>query len=366
MASVELQNINKSYGDLEIIKACNLTIEEGEFIVLVGPSGCGKSTLLRTIAGLEPITSGKLFVDGRDLTNSDPVSRGVAMVFQSYALYPHMTVAENIGFGLKIANESKSAIDTRVQEVADILHLRPLLQRKPKALSGGQRQRVAIGRALARKPGIFLFDEPLSNLDASLRAEMRVELAKLHQELGNTMIYVTHDQVEAMTLASRMVVMQSGVVEQIGTPLELFNRPRNKFVAGFLGQPPINFIKVEEVVQGNAKTRLMLAGGFQLETSSVEKLAAETIVEVGVRPEDFQISSDLMALDLQVEVIEQLGSDTIVYGHLMDGQRITVRLQGQATFHPGQTIGVIPTEGKVVFFDLDGNNISVRGESMNL
>lgn len=360
MASVELQNIHKSYGNVEIIKSVNLQVQEGEFIVLVGPSGCGKSTLLRSIAGLEPITSGKLMIDGHDLTHADPVARGVAMVFQSYALYPHMTVAQNIGFGLKIAGERKDAIDARVREVADILHLGALLERKPKALSGGQRQRVAIGRALARKPRIFLFDEPLSNLDASLRAEMRVELAKLHQDLGNTMIYVTHDQVEAMTLATRMVVMQGGVVEQVGTPLELFNKPATRFVAGFLGQPPMNFIRVESSACSPAGSDLLLAGGYRLTLDARVNPRGTQVHEIGVRPEDFQLSSDAHALAFVVEVIEQLGSDTIVYGHLVDGQRITVRLQGQAQFQAGQRIGVVPVNDRVIAFDAQGHNLAMR------
>jgi ABC-type sugar transport system ATPase subunit len=359
MASVELQNISKSYGNIEIIKSCNLEVQEGEFIVLVGPSGCGKSTLLRSIAGLEAITSGKLLIDDQDLTHADPVARGVAMVFQSYALYPHMTVAQNIGFGLKIAGERKDVVDARVREVAAKLHLDELLARKPKALSGGQRQRVAIGRALARKPRIFLFDEPLSNLDASLRAEMRVELAKLHQDLGNTMIYVTHDQVEAMTLATRMVVMQAGIVEQVGAPLELFNRPATRFVAGFLGQPPMNFIRAESSVSASGRSEVQLAGGARVVLDAQVNPTGSQVFEVGVRPEDFQISTEAHALDLVVEVIEQLGCDTIVHGHLADGQRVTVRLQGQAHFNPGDHFGILPVLDRVVLLDAEGRNLAL-------
>ncbi|MCW8176879.1 ABC transporter ATP-binding protein [Verminephrobacter aporrectodeae] len=358
MASVELQNIHKAYGSVDIIKSCNLQVHEGEFIVLVGPSGCGKSTLLRCIAGLEPVSGGRLLVDGEDLTHAAPVERGVAMVFQSYALYPHMTVAQNIGFGLKIAGERKEAIAARVREVAALLHLDALLERKPKALSGGQRQRVAIGRALARKPRIFLFDEPLSNLDAALRAEMRVELAKLHQELGNTMIYVTHDQVEAMTLATRMVVMQAGVVEQVGTPLELFNRPATRFVAGFLGQPTMNFIRVQTSDCTAGRSRLLFAGDSCLDLDARVNPDAAQALEVGVRPEDCRLSCDAQALDLRIEVVEQLGSDTMVHGHLVDGQRMTLRLPGQARFKLGQQVGVSLVAERVILFDAQGRNLA--------
>ena len=367
MSSVELRGVNKSYGDAHIIKDCELKIVEGEFIVLVGPSGCGKSTLLRCIAGLEPISSGTLLMDGQDLTRADPVARGVAMVFQSYALYPHMTVAQNIGFGLKIAGQSEAAIKARVLEVATLLHLENMLERKPKALSGGQRQRVAIGRALARKPRIFLFDEPLSNLDASLRAEMRVELAKLHQALGNTMIYVTHDQVEAMTLATRMVVMNAGVIEQVGTPLELFNQPATRFVAAFLGQPPMNFIRVASPAGGApspasgapaASAPLRLPGGAVLDLPSQANPASLDVAELGVRPEHLSRSDRPDALPLQVDVVEHLGSDTILYGKLPDGQSLTARLQGQAAVQPGQRLGLDVDVQRAVAFDARGRNLA--------
>jgi ABC-type sugar transport system ATPase subunit len=356
MASVELQNVSKRYGSHDIIKSCNLRVEEGEFMVVVGPSGCGKSTLLRAIAGLEPLSSGKVLIGGQDLTHADPVARGVAMVFQSYALYPHMTVAENIGFGLKMSGERKDRIDARVQEVAALLHLDDLLKRKPRALSGGQRQRVAIGRALARKPRIFLFDEPLSNLDASLRSEMRVELAKLHQTLGNTMIYVTHDQVEAMTLATRMVVMQAGRIEQVGTPLEVFNQPATRFVAGFLGQPPMNFIRVESGKPTPGGARVQLAGGNAW-SMSAHPVAAE-VWEAGIRPEDFRCTTDHAAFDLLIHVTEQLGSDTIVHGKLSDGQSVTVRLHGQQPHKVGQRLRVAPDMARTVLFDAMGRNLT--------
>src|SRR6218665_350041 len=241
--SIQLRQIKKSYGDVAVIHGVDLTIDPGEFTVFVGPSGCGKSTLLRMIAGLEPITGGDLLIDGERMNETPAAKRGIAMVFQSYALYPHMNVYQNLAFGLETAKAPKAEIKERVQRAAEILQIVPLLQRKPKQLSGGQRQRVAIGRAIVREPKIFLFDEPLSNLDAELRVQMRVEIAKLHKDLGNTMIYVTHDQVEAMTMADKIVVLQAGVIEQVGAPLDLYNNPRNRFVAGFLGSPKMNFLE---------------------------------------------------------------------------------------------------------------------------
>jgi multiple sugar transport system ATP-binding protein len=353
MASLELINLKKSFDTTDIIRSCDLKVQEGEFIVLVGPSGCGKSTLLRCISGLEEITSGSLWIDGKDCTKSDPVSRGIGMVFQSYALYPHMTVSENIGFGLRIAGESKPVIAKRVQEVAQILHLEALLDRKPKAT-----KRVAIGRALAREPKIFLFDEPLSNLDASLRAEMRVELAKLHQELKNTMIYVTHDQVEAMTLATRMVVMQAGVVEQVGTPLELFNQPATRFVAGFLGQPPMNFIKITDSNKQPNHWSSKLCGQYQIDLPHSINPHGKEMFELGVRPEDFQLSNSAEAISFQVNVIEQLGSDTIIYGQISDDQNVTVRLAGQVSLTLGEVVKISPVTERAIAFDSLGNNLA--------
>ncbi len=362
VAGLELRNIHKSFGAVEVIRDVSLSITEGEFVVLVGPSGCGKSTLLRCIAGLEPISSGRLEQDGNDITFADPVERGVAMVFQSYALYPHMTVAENIGFGLKIAGEKKPAIKARVLEIARLLKLEELLARKPKALSGGQRQRVAIGRALARKPKLFLFDEPLSNLDASLRAEMRVELAKLHASLGNTMIYVTHDQVEGMTLADRIVVMNGGVVEQHGAPLELFNHPENKFVASFLGQPKINFIKVAGARNGDGGVELTLPGGETI-NAMLDPLHADALdgLELGIRPEDVAMSETGKGLAIEVDVVEHLGNETILYGHLTDSQPMIVRLAGQASFAPGDQAWFRIAPERAIVFDRNGRNIGRRG-----
>ena len=358
MAGIELHNIRKSYGEVDAIRDVSLTFNEGEFVVLVGPSGCGKSTLLRCIAGLEPVTSGRIFMDGVDVTTAAPVARGVAMVFQSYALYPHMTVAQNIGFGLKIAGETKPAIQARVLEIARLLKLDTLLSRKPKALSGGQRQRVAIGRALARKPRIFLFDEPLSNLDASLRAEMRVELVKLHNQLENTMIYVTHDQIEGMTLADAMVVMNANAVEQSGAPLDLFNRPNNKFVAGFLGQPPINFIRTSGASRDGSTLLLGLPGGERLAISDVSGAANDLDgLEVGIRPEDVTVSTDENGLRLTLDVVEQLGNETILYGHLVDKQPVIVRLAGQSKFKRSQVLRLELSTDRVLLFDRSGSAI---------
>jgi ABC-type sugar transport system ATPase subunit len=363
MTTVEIRKLRKSYGSLEIIPSADLAVRSGEFVVLVGPSGCGKSTLLRCIAGLEPITGGNLIIDGEDMTAADPVKRGIAMVFQSYALYPHMTVAENIGFGLKIAGTPKPDIRARVLEVAKLLKLESLLDRKPKALSGGQRQRAAIGRALARNPRIFLFDEPLSNLDASLRGEMRVELAKLHAKLGNTMIYVTHDQVEAMTLADRMVVMRSGIIEQVGAPLELFNNPINRFVAGFLGQPPMNFIRVASATQQGQAITVELPGGGR-RTLDLPANAGETSMqglELGVRPEDMTVS-EAGEINVTVEVIEQLGGETIVYSRLADGQELIAKLAGQAGIRVGERLSFTLAQERLQIFDAAGRNLRYRVE----
>jgi len=363
MASVELENIRKSFGAVDAIRDVSLTVNEGEFVVLVGPSGCGKSTLLRCIAGLETVTSGRLLLDDVDMTATDPVTRGVAMVFQSYALYPHMNVAQNIGFGLKISGKKKPVIKKRVREVAKFLKLEELLDRKPKELSGGQRQRVAIGRALAREPKIFLFDEPLSNLDASLRAEMRVELAKLHNSLGNTMIYVTHDQVEAMTLADRMVILNAGAIEQVGTPLDLFNRPANKFVAGFLGQPPMNFIRVISARHEGGSLEIELPGGKNITVAEIsDDLADLSDLEFGVRPDDISVSTSEDGLPFKIAVVEHLGDETILYGHLMDRQSMTVQLAGQSTYKVGQKIQVELSIERSIIFDRNGKNTRLMSE----
>ncbi|MDR3374956.1 MAG: ABC transporter ATP-binding protein [Ancalomicrobiaceae bacterium] len=350
MARVELNGLRKAFGAQEVLSPIDLVVEEGEFVVLVGPSGCGKSTLLRCIAGLEPASGGEIRIGGRDVTHAEPVERGIAMVFQSYALYPHMTVAENIGFGLRIAKRPKAEIVARVREVAALLQLGHLLDRKPKALSGGQRQRVAIGRALARKPPIFLFDEPLSNLDAGLRAEMRVELARLHGELGNTMIYVTHDQVEAMTLADRIVILNAGHIEQVGSPLDLYNHPACRFVAGFLGQPPMNFLRIGTGDAGHPVPPVPIV-------DSLAALAEAT--EVGLRPEHVWIAtgSEVAQFEVSIDVIEQFGGETIVHALLNDGQPIVLRLGGQLALGRGERISVAFDPANLHFFGADGKAV---------
>ena len=318
MTSLELRHVNKNYGAYHALRGIDLSVEQGEFIVMVGPSGCGKSTLLKSIAGLETISSGQIMINGRDVSATQPGDRGIAMVFQSYALYPHMTVAENMGFGLRMAKRPKAEIDAAVARAAKILRITDQLDKRPKQLSGGQRQRVAIGRAITRSPDVFLFDEPLSNLDAALRTQMRVELSGLHAELGATMVYVTHDQVEAMTMASRIVVLNRGLIEQVGSPLELYRNPTNLFVAGFLGAPRMNFfpVTVDQVsgnsvtisAQGLAPVTVELAAG-----SPVEKGAKLTL---GIRPENIVVAdtpSPGAAIAGRVRLVEHLGRETILY-----------------------------------------------------
>ena len=318
MANLLLKSLKKSFGDIEIIPGVDLEIHDGEFMVFVGPSGCGKSTLLRCIAGLEEITAGELYIDDKLMNDEPPSKRGIAMVFQSYALYPHMSVAENMAFGLRLAGFSKEEMNAAVLRAAQILQIEPLLQRKPKALSGGQRQRVAIGRAIVRKPGVFLFDEPLSNLDAALRVQMRVELSRLHKELKTTMIYVTHDQVEAMTLAHRIVVLNRGAIEQVGTPMALYHTPVNKFVAGFIGSPKMNFIDAELVSATPTLASLKLHDGTLIQVAAdATSLSAGARVSLGVRPEHVRASREPLdnAVKGHVQLAEHLG-DTI-YLHVI-------------------------------------------------
>ena len=316
MASVEIQNVEKHYGGFHALKDISLTIDEGEFIVMVGPSGCGKSTLLKTIAGLETVTSGRLRIKGREVTHLEPGDRGIAMVFQSYALYPHMTVEENMGFGLRMAKRPTAEIDAAVARAAHILRLEEQLHKYPKQLSGGQRQRVAIGRAITRSPDVFLFDEPLSNLDAALRTQMRVELSTLHDRLGSTMIYVTHDQVEAMTMASRIVVLNGGRIEQVGAPLDLYANPVNLFVAGFLGAPRMNFV-AGQVTSTNGRSALVTCGGsLKVDFENlIETPAIGTGVTVGIRPEKLRIGDPKAntSFPARVRLTEYLGRETIVY-----------------------------------------------------
>jgi multiple sugar transport system ATP-binding protein len=347
--SIQLRQIKKAYGDVQVIHGVDLTIDPGEFTVFVGPSGCGKSTLLRMIAGLEPITGGDLVIDGQRMNEVPAAKRGIAMVFQSYALYPHMSVYKNLAFGLETAKMPKAEIAQRVQKAAEILKIEPLLQRKPKQLSGGQRQRVAIGRAIVREPKIFLFDEPLSNLDAELRVAMRVEIAKLHNDLGNTMIYVTHDQVEAMTMADKIVVLRAGVIEQAGAPLDLYNNPRNLFVAGFIGSPKMNFLTTS--VENNA-----LKTGTASVSLGRDVTGANTL---GIRPEHITIAggSGVKFADVIVDLVENLGGQTVVYATTKDGQSLTIVLEGQRDVALGSTVEAYLDPSKAHIFDAEGTAI---------
>jgi multiple sugar transport system ATP-binding protein len=314
MAHLDIRNMFKDYGAWRAIKDVSFEAQSGEFLVMVGPSGCGKSTILRSIAGLESITSGQILIDGRDISRNEPSERGVAMVFQNYALYPHMTVRQNMGFALKVAGRPKAEIDAAVTRAAQILRIEAQLDKKPKALSGGQKQRVAIGRAITRAPQVFLFDEPLSNLDAALRSQMRIELGRLHAELGATMVYVTHDQTEAMTMASRIVVLNGGEMEQVGPPLDLYNRPTNRFVAGFLGSPRMNFVAAR-VTSRDDQTVTVQADGLKGSLTIPVTGAAQVgdKVAIGIRPEAFTDDPTDITLQGRIAVIESLGRETLLY-----------------------------------------------------
>jgi multiple sugar transport system ATP-binding protein len=356
-SSVGLRDIVKRFGGIEVIRGVSLTVDPGEFAVFVGPSGCGKSTLLRLIAGLETPTSGTVHIGERDVTYVHPSKRGIAMVFQSYALYPHMTVAENMAFGLKIRGLSRREADARVRRAAEILQLQELLGRKPRALSGGQRQRAAIGRAIVREPDVFLFDEPLSNLDAALRGQMRVELSRLHAQLGTTMIYVTHDQVEAMTLASKIVVLNHGKIEQMGAPLELYQRPANLFVAGFIGSPRMNFLA--GIVQSSASgaTTIDIAGSKLPLPMTDPRATVGDSVTVGIRPEDFRSSDASQALLTgHVALIERLGGETIAHVTLDRGtaEPIIVKLPGDAQIAIGTNLSLTVDPAACHLFASDG------------
>ncbi|MFC4157742.1 ABC transporter ATP-binding protein [Chitinimonas lacunae] len=343
MAEVVLRGIRKSFGEIETLHGIDLDIRDGEFVVFVGPSGCGKSTLLRTIAGLEDITAGELRIGGNLVNDIPPAKRGVAMVFQSYALYPHMTVAENMAFGLKLAGVDKHETQAAVSRAARILQIEHLLDRKPKALSGGQRQRVAIGRAIVRKPQVFLFDEPLSNLDAALRVQMRIEITKLHRELRTTMIYVTHDQVEAMTLADRIVVLQAGRIEQVGSPLELYHHPINLFVAGFIGSPKMNFIEARLHAVEAGRATVQLADGGLVE-AAVDASGAQpgTRVTLGIRPEHFGLDeAPHNRASGRVIAVEQLGEATMLYLEIEGaGEPLVVRADADHGARIGEQVTV--------------------------
>ena len=332
MGQIELKKVTKSFGETQVIPPLDLKIGEGEFVVFVGPSGCGKSTLLRLIAGLEDISSGQILIDGKDATELGPAKRGLAMVFQSYALYPHMSVRKNIAFPLKMAGMDQAAIDAKVNAAAKVLNLGDYIDRRPGQLSGGQRQRVAIGRAIVREPAAFLFDEPLSNLDAALRVNMRLEITELHQTLKTTMIYVTHDQVEAMTMADKIVVLRAGNIEQVGSPLELYRSPRNVFVAGFIGSPKMN----------------LLSGAVA---------EAKGVATIGIRPEHVQISKDSGDWQGRVTVAEHLGSDTFLHVNSDHGS-MTVRVSGEMNVGHGDSIWMTPDQAHLHRFGADGLRIA--------
>ncbi|MDR6901282.1 sn-glycerol-3-phosphate ABC transporter ATP-binding protein UgpC [Rhizobium miluonense] len=349
MASVELHNIHKAYGALTVIHDISLSIEDGEFIALVGPSGCGKSTLLRMIAGLEEITDGDVSIGGQVVNSMTPRERNIAMVFQSYALYPHMTVAENMGFNLKLSGETKQVIEQRVNEAARMLDLTKLLDRKPAQLSGGQRQRVAMGRAIVRNPAVFLFDEPLSNLDAKLRVQMRSEIKALHQKVQTTSIYVTHDQIEAMTLADRIVVLNQGRIEQQGTPIELYRKPANLFVAGFIGSPAMNFLDgVVEGLEGSPAVRLKDRTPIRI--AGERKVKAGQSVKVGLRPEHLSLASGGSPLTGQTLLVEPTGAQTHVLFDLA-GEQVTAVVDGEAPVRYGQPLNVSVSPEQVYVFD---------------
>jgi multiple sugar transport system ATP-binding protein len=356
MANLKLKDIRKAFGGVEIIKGISLDIAHGEFVVFVGPSGCGKSTLLRVIAGLEEITSGTLEIAGKVVNDLQPKERGIAMVFQSYALYPHKTVYGNMAFGLEISGAPKAEIDAKVMEAARILKMESLLERKPSQLSGGQRQRVAIGRAIVRNPEVFLFDEPLSNLDAALRVNTRAEIAKLHRDLGATMIYVTHDQVEAMTLADKIVVLEGGVVRQYGSPLELYHMPNNQFVAGFIGSPKMNFIEVEAV---SASVRGVVIKSADIGETLIPVSAGNTKpgdkLTLGIRPEDMEAGAKgEVVLTGSVELVERLGHETFVEVATQGGATATALISGTTIVDVKDTLSLFLSAADCHLFDASG------------
>jgi multiple sugar transport system ATP-binding protein len=353
MATLDLNSISKSFGAAKVLHDISLAINDKEFVVFVGPSGCGKSTLLRIIAGLEDATQGQIVIGGQDVSHAHPVERGISMVFQSYALYPHLSVYENIAFPLRVQKLEKAEMDAQVHRAAEVLQLTDKLQLKPGQLSGGQRQRVAIGRSIVRNPKVFLFDEPLSNLDAALRGDMRVELSQLHKSLDATMVYVTHDQVEAMTMADRIVVLKDGRVEQFGAPMELYHHPKTKFVASFIGQPNMNLIPATVLGTDAAGIRVELAGGYQMalpvEATSVNK---GDKVEVGIRPEHVQLGTE--GLDITINVLERLGGVSITYGTVA-GTRFCASLPGDAAIKEGESISLSVAPEDCHVFDAAGD-----------
>ncbi|MCL4140310.1 UNVERIFIED_CONTAM: hypothetical protein GTU68_053031, partial [Idotea baltica] len=361
VSSVAISDLSLSFGSVEVLKSLNLEVDEGEFVVLLGPSGCGKSTLLNCIAGLLDITAGQIFINGNNVTWDEPKDRGIGMVFQSYALYPQMSVEKNLSFGLKVAGLPKLEVQERVAKAAEILQIEPLLKRKPAALSGGQRQRVAIGRALVRDVDVFLFDEPLSNLDAKLRTDLRVELKRLHQRLGNTMIYVTHDQIEALTLADRIAVMKDGLIQQLDTPHGIYNNPVNRFVAGFIGSPGMNFINgtlEDEAGQWffNAQDLRFPLKDYDFNTTPI----AGQQVEIGIRPEHIAVDDApkdaVVSLSVEAEIVEPMGADTVLWTKVA-GSNLTIRIGSDSTVKTGDRLSVSFNPSRASLFAEDGSRL---------
>lgn len=352
-SGLALRGVTKSFGAVQVLHGIDLDVTEGEFVVFVGPSGCGKSTLLRLIAGLEEVTDGQVTISGRDVTDEDPSRRGIAMVFQTYALYPHMSVAENMGFGLKMAHHPAAEVAKKVNDAAEILQLTPLLDRRPGQLSGGQRQRVAIGRAIVRDPNVFLFDEPLSNLDAELRVEMRMEIARLHRALGNTMIYVTHDQTEAMTLADKIVVLRAGRVEQVGTPAQLYDDPDNLFVAGFIGSPRMNILPAIFTQTG------VMVGQTELPSPQLsQRLSAGSTAHLGIRPEHFRVSKKgEEGLEFVVSFSEFLGGTTYLHGHIDGTIACVIEVDRDVPSELGTAMTITADTQYLRLFDEQGNRL---------
>lgn len=363
MSEVNLTGIHKSFDATPVLRNVDIDVRDGEFMVFVGPSGCGKTTLMRTIAGLERPDSGQVTIQGADVTQAHPARRGVAMVFQSYALYPHMTVRENIGFGLKVSGQPASSVREKVEEAARILQIEALLDRKPAMLSGGQRQRVAIGRSIVRDPHVFLFDEPLSNLDAALRVQMRLELIKLHRRLGATMVYVTHDQVEAMTMADRIVVLNQGYVEQIGTPMDLYERPTNQFVAGFIGSPKMNFLDVTVEEAESDFVRVQLPGNTASMSLPVngDRIWPGANLTMGIRPEHLERSDgddQGVVVEGRTTIVEHLGGEILAHVAITDGVEIQIKMAGHEAIAVDERIALRLPESSCHLFDEQGESVS--------
>ncbi len=356
MADVTLKRVEKSFGATHVIRGVDLDIRSGEFCVFVGPSGCGKSTLLRLVAGLEDISEGEIWIGGTQVDDKPPKDRGIAMVFQSYALYPHMTVEENMAFGLKLAGADKAERTARIHEAARILKIDHLLDRKPRQLSGGQRQRVAIGRAIVREPQVFLFDEPLSNLDAALRVETRVEIAKLHRQLGATMIYVTHDQIEAMTLADKIVVLNGGRVEQVGAPMDLYREPVNQFVAGFIGSPTMNFVPAQVAGAEGNHLVLRLKSGATVAARRPHEDLADDAVTLGVRPEHLSLTND-GGLAGEAVAVEKMGGESAIHVDVGGERPLIVKAPGEAVIHAGDRVHVAVPTDTTYLFDHEGRSL---------